>query len=125
MRAGRYVVLRGGRSRSGGCGHRASRAPEGSCTGTTSQTGRSVRLKVSKGGATVKGFRAGTSTTCTKGTAVREIQLHANPTPDMQIGKSGPGFHNNFDFANLGRTLSGEFTSKRKATGSFDFPCAF
>jgi hypothetical protein len=68
--------------------------------------------------------RAGISRTCTKDTAVGEIQLHVNPTPDMQIGKSGPGFHNNFDIANLERAPSGKFTSKGRATGSFDFACA-
>ncbi len=104
----------------------------GSYTGTTSQSAGSVTFKVSKNGTAVQGFTAEMSTICTKGTAVQEIQLHVNPTPDMQVHKSAFGFHSNFNIdngsaviANGKGTLSGKFTSKKKATGSFDFPWTF
>ena len=104
----------------------------GSYSGGTSQTGGSVSFKVSKSGTAVKGFTAEILTTCTKGSAVQEIHLHVNPTPDMQIHKRAFGFHSSFNIdngtaviANGKGALSGKFTSAKSASGSFEFPWTF
>ncbi len=104
----------------------------GSYTGATSQTGGTVTFRVSKSGTDVKGFSAEMFVTCTQGTAIQDIHLHVNPTPDMKIHKGAFGFHSKFTIdngttviANGNGVLSGKFTSKKKATGSFHFPWTF
>ena len=75
-----------------------------------------------QGGCAVKELTVATSTTCAKGTAAQEIRPHLKSRPDTQIQVSGRGFHDNFEIANRERSLNEGCRSKRKATGSFDFP---
>jgi hypothetical protein len=80
----------------------------------------------------VQAFTAEMSTTCKKASAIQEVHLNVNPTPDIQIHRNAFDFHSSFDInngptmiANGKGIISGRFTSKKKVSGSFDLPWTF
>jgi PASTA domain len=106
----------------------------GTFSGGTSQATGQVEFTVPAGGASVLGFAAELTATCTKqGAPDQAVEVSLTPKPSIVIRDGGFSYGGHFSFYNpdsepIGHgqgIVSGTFTSTRSVTGSMRFPWTF